>query len=80
VWPRPRPEIIGIAKPQAATIGASGIETLSPTPPVECLSTLGAAMWEKSSTSPECIIADVHAPVPGFRPRMKTAIAIAAIW
>jgi hypothetical protein len=41
VWPRPRPDTIGTATPHAATAGASGIEILSPTPPVECLSTLG---------------------------------------
>jgi hypothetical protein len=35
------PDIIGTATPQAATSGASTIETLSPTPPVECLSTRG---------------------------------------
>jgi hypothetical protein len=40
VWPRPRPLIIGTGTPSAATSGASTIDTLSPTPPVECLSTL----------------------------------------
>src|SRR3954452_437921 len=43
VWPSPRPEIIGTAPPHAATSGASTSETLSPTPPVECLSSTGAA-------------------------------------
>ena len=38
VWPSPRPDTIGTATPHAATAGASGIEILSPTPPVECLS------------------------------------------
>ena len=41
MWPSPRPEIIGTSPPQAATIGASSSETLSPTPPVECLSSTG---------------------------------------
>ena len=41
VWPRPRPEIIGTATPSEATSGASTSDTLSPTPPVECLSTRG---------------------------------------
>ena len=41
MWPRPRPEIIGTAPPHAARIGASISETLSPTPPVECLSSTG---------------------------------------
>ena len=39
VCPRPRPEIIGTFSPQAAKAGAKTIDTLSPTPPVECLST-----------------------------------------
>ncbi len=43
VWPSPRPDIIGTATPQLATIGASSSETLSPTPPVECLSATGTA-------------------------------------
>ena len=41
MWPRPRPESWGTAAPQAATSGARTSETLSPTPPVECLSTVG---------------------------------------
>ena len=44
VWPSPRPDTIGTATPHAATAGASGIEILSPTPPVECLSILARAM------------------------------------
>ena len=40
VWPRPRPQTIGTGTPHAATSGARQIDTLSPTPPVECLSTL----------------------------------------
>ena len=40
VCPSPRPLIIGTATPSDATSGASTSETLSPTPPVECLSTL----------------------------------------
>src|SRR3989449_6079107 len=43
VWPSPRPDIIGTATPHAATSGASTSDTLSPTPPVECLSTRGVA-------------------------------------
>ena len=41
VWPRPRPESIGTKQPQAARIGAKTRLTLSPMPPVECLSTTG---------------------------------------
>jgi hypothetical protein len=49
VWPSPRPDIIGTATPQAATSGASTSETLSPTPPVECLSMRGVAQPSKVS-------------------------------
>ena len=41
VWPRPRPDSCGTAAPQLATSGARIRLTLSPTPPVECLSTVG---------------------------------------
>jgi hypothetical protein len=41
VWPRPRPDTIGTATPQAATAGASGIEILSPTPAGRVLVDLG---------------------------------------
>ena len=43
VCPSPRPDSCGTATPQAATSGASGRVILSPTPPVECLSAVGAA-------------------------------------
>ena len=39
VCPRPRPDIMGTATPRQATNGANTSDTLSPTPPVECLST-----------------------------------------
>ena len=39
VWPSPRPLIFPTGTPHAATIGPTAIEVLSPTPPVECLST-----------------------------------------
>jgi len=32
-------------------------ETLSPMPPVECLSTLGSVIEEVSTIAPECIMA-----------------------
>ena len=57
----PRPEIIGTFSPQAARAGAKMIETLSPTPPVECLST---TRWLQSlgqaKTFPESLIALVR--------------------
>ena len=81
VMPRPRPEIMGTAAPQAATSGASGSDILSPMPPVECLSTVGRPRSEKSSTSPERIMASVMAASSALvMPRKKTAMAKAAIW
>ncbi len=81
MWPRPRPLIIGTATPQAATMGPRGRLTLSPTPPVECLSTLGAATWEKSRTSPECSMASTQAASSAAsRPTLNTAMSSADIW
>src|SRR5207247_1198618 len=71
VWPRPRPLIFPNGTPQAATIGATAIDVLSPTPPVECLSTtLRPSAAPRSSVSPLRIIASVSAWVSaGVRPR-----------
>src|SRR6267378_2635708 len=80
VWPRPRPETIGTRTPQTAASGASGMEILSPTPPVECLSTLGPAMRDRSSTSPERSMASSQCGSSARRsmPRKNTAIRNAA--
>jgi len=81
VCPRPRPETMGTFTPQAAASGASGRETLSPTPPVECLSTLTPGMAERSSTSPEWSMASVRARTSASSmPRKKTAMQKAASW
>ena len=81
VWPRPRPEIIGTKTPQAAASGASTRLVLSPTPPVECLSTLGPGSSPRSSTSPVRIIDSVSATVSdGVMPLKKTAIVKAEAW
>ena len=80
VWPSPRPESCGTAAPQAATSGASGNVMRSPTPPVECLSANGRPTPERSSRSPEAIIAAVHRVVSRRpMPLSSTAIASAAI-
>src|SRR6266850_703327 len=80
VCPRPRPEIIGTRTPQTAASGASGMEILSPTPPVECLSTLRPGMRERSSTSPERSMASNQCGSSARRsmPRKNTAIRNAA--
>ena len=53
---------------------------LSPTPPVECLSTVGRATAERSSRSPLAIIAAVHRAISGVvMPRSRIAMASADI-
>ena len=79
MWPSPRPEIIGTAAPQAAMIGASTRLTLSPTPPVECLSRIGRPRSGHSRTRPEVVIARVRATHSGaVMPLRQIAIASAA--
>ena len=81
VWPSPRPEIMGTSTSQAAASGASESDTLSPTPPVECLSTFTPGMSERSSTSPDSSIALAQAPSSSAsRPRKKMAMQRADIW
>ena len=76
MWPRARPDIIGTLTPQAATIGARMSETLSPTPPVECLSTKGPAIPDRSMTEPERSMTSVRSAVSGaVMPLKKTAIS-----
>jgi len=80
VWPRPRPETIGTGAPHAATSGARAIETLSPTPPVECLSTFTPGTLDRSSTLPERSIASVSATVSAsLIPRKNAAMSSAVI-
>ncbi len=75
VWPSPRPASCGTAAPQATTSGTRTSETLSPTPPVECLSTVGRPSPDRSSRSPLATIAAVHRDSSAGRmPRHTTAI------
>ena len=56
VYPRARPAIIGTLTPDAATTAIRGKDILSPTPPVECLSTNISPLpliAVRSITSPE---------------------------
>ncbi len=81
VCPSARPTSMGAPTPQAATSGARQIEILSPTPPVECLSTLGPGMSASDSRSPDSIIARVQArSSAGCIPRNRIAINSAATW
>ena len=63
VCPRPLPLIFATVTPAAATIGVSASEVLSPTPPVECLSTFTPWISLRSSISPLCAISIVSASV-----------------
>ncbi len=82
VCPSPRPLIFPSGTPHAATIGATASDVLSPTPPVECLSTtLRPSRAPRSIVSPLRIIASVSTYVSrSDRPRKKTAMQNAAIW
>ena len=81
VCPKPRPEIIGVYIPQDATMGANIMLTLSPTPPVECLSTTGPFKSFQFNLSPDFTIWSVRKKVSSVDiPLNITAIQKAAIW
>ena len=81
VCPNPRPDIMGTRRPASASSGASTSETLSPTPPVECLSTAGAPPSPKSRRVPDAIIARVSTCIsPWSNPWMNAAMRKADIW
>ena len=81
VCPSPRPLILATGTPHAATSGATTSVIVSPTPPVECLSSTVRPSAERSTTSPERTIASVSATVSSASsPWMNAAISHAAIW
>src|SRR5262249_12101365 len=81
VCPNARPVIIGTVRPHAATIGATIIDVLSPTPPVLCLSIFLDLIDESSRHLPESRISRVKASVsPMVIPFKYTAINHAATW
>ena len=63
VWPNPLPDILATGTPSDATSGVKQILVLSPTPPVECLSTFTPFIEDKSILSPELTIAIVKSAV-----------------
>jgi hypothetical protein len=66
--------------PQLATIGARMSDVLSPTPPVECLSTTGTERSAKRNWSPESRMRAVRVSnSASVIPRNQTAIKKAAI-
>ena len=78
VCPSARPESFATGTPQAATSGTTISETVSPTPPEECLSTT-VRVVAYDSTSPERTIASVSAAISASAiPRIVHAIASAA--
>ena len=82
VWPSPRPLIFPNGTPHAATIGPTASDVLSPTPPVECLSTtLRPSAAPRSIVSPLRTIASVSANVSAVRqPAEVDGHQNAAIW
>ena len=66
VNPNPLPDILATGTPRDATNGNKQIDTLSPTPPVECLSTIILFIFDKSNISPELAIANVKFVVSFF--------------
>ena len=63
VNPSPLPLIFATGTPNAAAIGATINVVLSPTPPVECLSTFIPEISDKSTVSPEYLIRPVSSAV-----------------
>ena len=81
VCPSPRPDILPKMAPQAATSGASTSVTLSPTPPLECLSSTGRRRTPRSSVLPLSTIARASASVSAsLRPRSTIAMSSALAW
>ena len=80
VCPSPLPLIFATVPPHAATSGPITSVVVSPTPPVECLSTFKPFTSDRSTTSPECIISIVRSVVSrSVIPRKRIAICMADI-
>ena len=76
VCPSPRPLIFATFTPKDATSGATTRLVLSPTPPVECLSTRMPLIAEKSRRCPESRTANVRSAVSWkFMPLKKIAMS-----
>jgi len=81
VNPRPLPDIFATGIPNDAISGNNIIETLSPTPPVLCLSTIFSPNEDKSNISPEWAIAKLKFVIScSFIPFIYIAITSAAAW
>ena len=81
VNPSPLPAIIGIFNPSPAITGARIRDTLSPIPPVECLSATKSLESEKSSVFPDLSITSTSENISSSSIPLKyIAISIADIW
>ena len=79
VCPRPRPVSITTGRSNAASSGASTRDTLSPTPPVECLSQTCGTASASRHCSPDSSIARVSSIISApSSPRVTAAIRKAA--
>ena len=77
--PKPLPDSFATARPSDAASGANTRVTPSPTPPVECLSTLGRVTPLRDSLDPEATMARVSSAVSRRdRPLTNAAIRNAA--
>jgi hypothetical protein len=73
--------IFATGTPQLATSGPRTSVVLSPTPPVECLSTFTPGTLDRSIIFPERAIASVsHTVSSASRPLRNAAMSQAAIW
>ena len=79
LWPRERPVSLAAGTPHEASTGSAIRLTVSPTPPVECLSTSGPKSAASAHRSPDSSIARVNSRVSSeSRPRIAAAIRKAA--
>ena len=79
--PSARPEIIGTMTPAEAARGAAIRLVLSPTPPVECLSTFTPGIADKSMVSPDRSMQSVRADTSlSVMPEKNTAMRNADNW
>ncbi len=80
VCPSPRPDSLATWAPHAASSGATTSVVVSPTPPVECLSTVGPARSDRSTVSPESTSTSVIATASAVeKPRSTPAMRKADI-
>ena len=80
VKPSPRPDILAIFTPQAATSGTRISVVVSPTPPVECLSAFTPGMSFSLRVCPDFSMASVSARVSrSDMPAIQMAMSMAEI-